>query len=184
MNKKEYEAFIDCRIQIYEKGASEYEHDLYAEIENIGENNTPEHPVKVRFIKPTENGLVYLDDGSVKTMDKHWFYNRWDFFGVSDFIIHDKKHYAGLQSLWRAVMREDALYTGMPKKTRFGLESICKAFESCKLFTFNEEKACFEHPQPCPKIKELIALQHQMNETLALATKKAYSKNIEPEMER
>ena len=191
MNKQDYELFADCRIRIYDDNHCAY--DLYAEIENLGVS-TPENPVKVRFIKPTENGLVYLDDASVKTIHPNWikegaYYCRKHIFNAE----HDEKYYTGLRSLWRVVMDSPDV-SRLPSKQLFELKSICKAFQKCGFFEYDKECNWWhEYTEPCPKIKDVVKFQRKMNAQLKRAAEHKKNKNTmiveqrkntEPEMER
>lgn len=190
MNKQDYELFADCRIRIYDDNIIAY--DLYAEIENLGVS-TPENPVKVRFIKPTENGLVYLDDASVKTIHPNWIKEGAYYCGKYIFDAeHDKKYYTGLTSLWNVVMDSPDV-SRLPSKQLFELESICKAFQKCEFVGYNKKEKEFNFPQHCPKIREVVAFQRKMNAQLKKAAEHKKNKNtmtvestkkIELEMER
>ena len=178
MNKQEYEIFADCRIRIYE-GDSDYEDDVYAEVENLGVS-TPEKPLKVRLFKPTEMGLIYLDDGSIKTMHKDWFFERCDYYGIKEFAKNEDKHYLALEYIWSGV--EEGYYSDLPPKQKFEIESLMAAYLKAEFLGYNGR--LFERPEPCPRISELVEFQHQMNHDLAISAKQQQSKNTEPEMER
>ena len=181
MNKQDYELFADCRIKIYDENWEEY--DIYAEIENLGAS-TPKKPLKVRFFKPTTNGLVYLDDASTKTMHPNWINEPADYFQLENYLVkHDNKHYTGLVNLWVNVMMNEEVEVLSPKHV-FELESICHAIESCEFLGYNEKHNWFTYPEHCPKIKKLVAFQHEMNAQLAHSAKQQQNKKAEPEMER